>query len=80
MVKVRLQLVGEGGAKGSTSPIYVFRNVLKNEGALALYKGLDAGIIRQVSVKAFRHEHLQLFTSMSSYVSRGFHVHSTTIF
>lgn len=48
MVKVRLQLVGEGGAKASTSPIQVLRNVLKNEGVLALYKGLDAGIIRQV--------------------------------
>lgn len=48
MVKVRLQLAGEGGAKGSTSPFHVLRTVLKEEGALSLYKGLDAGIIRQV--------------------------------
>ncbi|XP_026190989.1 mitochondrial dicarboxylate/tricarboxylate transporter DTC [Cyclospora cayetanensis] len=47
MVKVRLQLAGESGAKGSTSPIHVLRTVIKDEGALALYKGLDAGIIRQ---------------------------------
>lgn len=48
MVKVRLQLVGEGGAKASTSPVQVLKSVLKNEGVLALYKGLDAGITRQV--------------------------------
>lgn len=48
MVKVRLQLAGEGGAHGSKSPIHVLKTVLKDEGALALYKGLDAGIIRQV--------------------------------
>ncbi|CDJ60500.1 mitochondrial 2-oxoglutarate/malate carrier protein, putative [Eimeria maxima] len=47
MVKVRLQLVGEGGAKASTSPVQVLKSVLKNEGVLALYKGLDAGITRQ---------------------------------
>ena len=51
MVKVRLQLAGEGGMKGSKSPIHIFRTVLKNEGPLALYKGLDAGLIRQVGAE-----------------------------
>lgn len=54
MVKVRLQLAGEGGAHGSKSPIHVFKTVLKDEGARALYKGLDAGIIRQLTYSTAR--------------------------
>ncbi|KAL8447480.1 hypothetical protein Emed_004363 [Eimeria media] len=54
MVKVRLQLAGEGGAHGSKSPLLVLRTVLKNEGALALYKGLDAGLIRQLTYSTAR--------------------------
>eukprot|EP00920_Eleutheroschizon_duboscqi_P031659 GHVT01076308.1.p1 GENE.GHVT01076308.1~~GHVT01076308.1.p1 ORF type:complete len:425 (+),score=79.69 GHVT01076308.1:161-1276(+) len=46
MVKVRIQLVGQGG--GSKKPFVVARNIIKEEGPLALYKGLDAGITRQL--------------------------------
>lgn len=54
MVKVRLQLAGEGGAGGSRSPVHVLRTVIKDEGALALYRGLDAGIIRQLTYSTAR--------------------------
>lgn len=58
MIKVRLQLAGEGGATGTKSPFKVFSNVVKNEGALTLYKGLDAGITRQVMEKLAFTAHL----------------------
>mmetsp|Transcript_44879 Transcript_44879/g.103821 ORF Transcript_44879/g.103821 Transcript_44879/m.103821 type:complete len:297 (+) Transcript_44879:81-971(+) len=46
MVKVRIQL---GAAEGlSTSPIEITRNMLKEEGVGAFYKGLTAGLTRQV--------------------------------
>lgn len=54
MIKVRLQLAGEGGAHGTKSPINMLRTVLKNEGARALYKGLDAGLIRQLTYSTAR--------------------------
>merc|ERR1719265_1512659 len=46
MVKVRIQL---GAAEGlSTSPIEITKNMLKDEGFGAFYKGLSAGLTRQV--------------------------------
>ncbi|CDI79133.1 mitochondrial 2-oxoglutarate/malate carrier protein, putative [Eimeria acervulina] len=71
MVKVRLQLVGEGGAKASTSPIQVLRNVLKNEGVLALYKGLDAGIIRQLTYSTARLGLFRVFSDRLKEMSRS---------
>lgn len=43
MIKVRIQLGGVG-----TNPIAVAGNIVKNEGVGGLYKGLSAGILRQV--------------------------------
>jgi len=46
MVKVRIQL---GAAEGlSTSPLEITRTMLKEEGPGAFYKGLTAGLTRQV--------------------------------
>lgn len=46
MVKVRIQLgAAEGGA---TNPLTISRNMLANEGVAAFYKGLSAGLTRQV--------------------------------
>jgi len=52
MVKVRIQLAGESG--GSKNPVVVASNIIKNEGFKNLYKGLDAGIIRQLTYTTAR--------------------------
>jgi len=46
MVKVRIQLNASKG--GPTNPVKVFQNVIAEDGFLSLYKGLSAGITRQV--------------------------------
>merc|ERR1719287_88676 len=46
MIKVRVQL---GAAEGdSTNPFTVAGNLIKQDGVMGLYKGLDAGLTRQV--------------------------------
>jgi len=46
MIKVRVQIAGE--ASGNRSPMFLARQLIKNEGFFALYKGLDAGLMRQL--------------------------------
>jgi solute carrier family 25 oxoglutarate transporter 11 len=46
MIKVRVQLGAAEG--GSTNPFTVASNLIKQDGFLGLYKGLDAGLTRQV--------------------------------
>jgi len=46
MVKVRIQLGAAEG--GSTNPIQIATNMIKDEGFGAMYKGLSAGLLRQV--------------------------------
>lgn len=57
-VKVRIQILGEGkkaGATGfSTNPLTVGRQILSQEGVGALYKGLDAGLVRQATYSTTR--------------------------
>ncbi|RKF74317.1 putative mitochondrial 2-oxoglutarate/malate carrier protein [Golovinomyces cichoracearum] len=48
MVKVRLQLAGEGAKKGpKASPLSVTREILSSGRVIDLYTGLSAGILRQ---------------------------------
>lgn len=48
MIKVRIQLAGEGTAGGpKTSPIAVARNIVASGKVLDLYTGLSAGLLRQ---------------------------------
>uniref|UniRef100_A0A0G4FZT9 Mitochondrial 2-oxoglutarate/malate carrier protein n=1 Tax=Chromera velia CCMP2878 TaxID=1169474 RepID=A0A0G4FZT9_9ALVE len=54
MVKVRIQLATEGGATGSKNPIVVAGKLIKEEGFMKLYRGLDAGIIRQLTYTTAR--------------------------
>lgn len=57
MVKVRIQLmVGNGdiAVPNSKNPFVVARNIIQREGFLALYKGLDAGLTRQVTYTTAR--------------------------
>ena len=50
MVKVRIQLMGEGTGKGvSRNPFAVGGQIIRSEGVLALYKGLSAAILRQLT-------------------------------
>jgi len=46
MVKVRIQLLA--GTADAAGPFTIASNMLKNEGVAAFYKGLDAGLTRQV--------------------------------
>eukprot|EP00823_Brevimastigomonas_motovehiculus_P000022 TRINITY_DN1005_c0_g1_i2.p1 TRINITY_DN1005_c0_g1~~TRINITY_DN1005_c0_g1_i2.p1 ORF type:complete len:318 (-),score=50.47 TRINITY_DN1005_c0_g1_i2:417-1370(-) len=50
MIKVRLQLSGElGASKPIRNPFKMGRLIWVNEGPMALYKGLTAGLLRQVT-------------------------------
>eukprot|EP00801_Mesodinium_rubrum_P006915 Mrub_06924.p1 GENE.Mrub_06924~~Mrub_06924.p1 ORF type:complete len:309 (+),score=104.97 Mrub_06924:52-927(+) len=68
LVKVRVQIAGEKGE--STNPVSIFQNVLKEEGVLAFYKGIDAAISRQLVYAGLR---LGLFKSFSDYTSATFY-------
>lgn len=47
-VKVRIQIMGEGGAKVA-SPFTIFQNILSKEGPMSFYKGLDSALFRQAT-------------------------------
>jgi len=66
MVKVRIQLQGEGGVKGvgdSKNPIKVASQIIKNEGVGKLYAGLSAALLRQATYTTAR---LGLFRTISN--------------
>lgn len=54
MVKVRIQIAGEGGAGAVRSPIAIASAIIRNEGFASLYKGLDAAIVRQLTYTTTR--------------------------
>ena len=54
MVKVRMQLSGEGGKGGNARPLTIGRQIVREEGARALYKGLGAAYLRQVTYGGIR--------------------------
>eukprot|EP00123_Amoebidium_parasiticum_P009245 comp19358_c0_seq1/m.22302 comp19358_c0_seq1/g.22302 ORF comp19358_c0_seq1/g.22302 comp19358_c0_seq1/m.22302 type:complete len:296 (-) comp19358_c0_seq1:608-1495(-) len=54
MIKVRIQLLGEGGAKSSANPFTVGTQIIKGEGFMSLYKGLSAGLLRQATYTTAR--------------------------
>lgn len=50
MVKVRIQMQEAGaGAKVNSNPISIASTIIKEEGILMLYRGLSAGILRQMT-------------------------------
>jgi len=64
MVKTRIQLMGEGGAKVATkNPFSVAGNLIKKDGFFSLYKGLSAGLLRQATYTTAR---LGIFRSVSN--------------
>eukprot|EP00745_Piridium_sociabile_P019050 TRINITY_DN28799_c0_g1_i2.p1 TRINITY_DN28799_c0_g1~~TRINITY_DN28799_c0_g1_i2.p1 ORF type:complete len:329 (-),score=34.99 TRINITY_DN28799_c0_g1_i2:1185-2105(-) len=52
MIKVRIQLVEKGG--GTKNPLTIASKLIRDEGFLSLYKGLDAGLIRQITYTTAR--------------------------
>jgi len=62
MVKVRIQLLA--GTAEAVGPVTIASNMLKNEGVAAFYKGLDAGLTRQVVYTGARLGLFDKFTGM----------------
>jgi solute carrier family 25 oxoglutarate transporter 11 len=63
MIKVRIQLgAAEGGA---TSPFAIASSMIKNEGFMAMYSGLSAGLTRQIVYTGARLGLFDLFTEES---------------
>eukprot|EP00918_Siedleckia_nematoides_P076857 GHVU01167988.1.p1 GENE.GHVU01167988.1~~GHVU01167988.1.p1 ORF type:complete len:290 (+),score=40.41 GHVU01167988.1:266-1135(+) len=62
MVKVRIQLAGEGATGGAANPFTIAREFVKKEGFTALYKGLDAGLLRQITYTTARMGMFRLFS------------------
>jgi solute carrier family 25 oxoglutarate transporter 11 len=64
MVKVRIQLLGEGGqAVASRNPLVITSQLIKNDGFFSLYKGLSAGLLRQATYTTAR---LGIFRTISN--------------
>lgn len=65
MVKVRIQLQGEGSkASVNRNPLSVARQLIASEGFLSLYQGLSAALLRQLTYGTVR---LGVFRSMTDY-------------
>ncbi|KAJ3106435.1 hypothetical protein HDU96_008229 [Phlyctochytrium bullatum] len=54
MVKVRIQLVGEGSHMSKQSAFGVARSIIRSEGIASLYTGLSAGLLRQATYTTAR--------------------------
>jgi len=68
MVKVRIQLQGEGvkGAKINKNPLSVGMLIYRNEGFSALYRGLSAALLRQITYGTTRLGLFRTFTTTYS--------------
>jgi len=65
MVKVRIQLQGEGShAAVNSNPFSVGRQIVAKEGILSLYKGFSAAMVRQCTYGTTR---LGIFNAMTDY-------------
>ncbi|KAK5976389.1 hypothetical protein GCK32_005518, partial [Trichostrongylus colubriformis] len=60
LIKNRMQLIDRDGKKFKTS-FHVLSSIIKNEGILALYNGLSAGLLRQATYTTTR---LGVYTSL----------------
>jgi len=65
MIKVRIQLQGEGTKSAGASPFAVARQIVAEDGFLALYTGLSAGLLRQATYTTAR---LGIFGTISGYL------------
>ncbi|KAL7076146.1 hypothetical protein ACQ4LE_004833 [Meloidogyne hapla] len=67
LVKNRMQLSGMQGKREYSSSIHVVRSIVKNEGFVALYNGLSAGLARQATYTTTR---LGLYSWLFEFCSR----------
>jgi len=77
MVKVRIQLGAAEG--GSTNPIQITQTMLKEEGIAAFYKGLTAGLTRQVLYTGARLGLYDIFTDMAKQPGQPMPFWKTTV-
>ena len=63
MIKVRIQLAGEGSRVAETNPIRVLRKFLAEEGFFRLYNGLSAALLRQASYTTTRMGLFRVFSN-----------------
>eukprot|EP00057_Strongylocentrotus_purpuratus_P029206 XP_011683680.1 PREDICTED: mitochondrial 2-oxoglutarate/malate carrier protein [Strongylocentrotus purpuratus] len=62
LVKNRMQMSGEGGgAKAHKTSVHAIKSIIKEEGALGLYNGLSAGLLRQATYTTTR---LGIYTTL----------------
>lgn len=54
LIKNRMQMTGVSGKKEYTSSFHALRTIIANEGPLAVYNGLSAGLARQASYTTTR--------------------------
>lgn len=55
LVKNRMQLSGVGGGKKEyKTSFHAFKAIVKNEGVIAVYSGLSAGLLRQATYTTTR--------------------------
>jgi len=67
MVKVRIQLQGEGtGANVTTNPLKIATQIIAEDGVKGLYKGLSAAILRQCTYGLTR---LGVFRTITDYIT-----------
>jgi solute carrier family 25 oxoglutarate transporter 11 len=64
-LQVRIQLSGEGGAKGTANPLAVARTIIASDGVIGLYTGLSAGLLRQATYTTAR---LGIFRTITNYM------------
>lgn len=67
MIKVRIQLMGEGGVKSSANPITIGREIIAKEGFPTLYRGLTAGLLRQATYTTTR---MGIFRGLSNHYGK----------
>lgn len=65
MVKVRIQMqeVGKGAGKVNANPISIASKIVREEGVMMLYRGLSAGLLRQLTYGTAR---LGIFNTMQA--------------
>jgi len=67
MIKVRIQLLGEGGGKSKAGAYTVARGIIVEEGFLSLYSGLSAALLRQATYTTTR---FGVFRKISEYMEK----------
>jgi solute carrier family 25 oxoglutarate transporter 11 len=76
MIKVRIQLLSELGHK-NLNPLTVGKEIIKKNGYMSLYKGLDSAILRQIFYGTTR---LGLFYSFLDYFKKNNNGKEATLF